>query len=570
MKRESIAVPKICSTKLFPDVKDLKHNSSEIDEHTKLLREKYAKLVLLLFYPFRIKSDLTINESFWEKYQHVIKSGGFSALSLAVMQNIQDVNYNCVRDCQRLLDPILHDTILNKTDEDKEFMKKLHDEKDDDYTTYEELQKAYDSLGPDTGYEPLEHIRTMHQLINRHDVSCHKTNVEFDGTSLQSLNPPQNILTQIESIPSAYIVEDFQHVNHFERNPLLIEYIAYGVLDTNMYDQNVTIMTEIDSKMNMEKFAESIPLDFKQTVAFEVMACSYLLKAIEINNINMRQIQKVFCEDIQFCLSKQEKLKELKNLLHSKGGETQLFMFLSGMGGSGKSRVINAVKTYIAYISHKFNWHFDFHTIKITAMTGSAAALLNDGRTLHSAACLNKDNKNIDDNDRREWKYTNMLIIDEVSFMDTPDLIKTDRKTKILKESEKLFGGVHVVLVGDFHQLNPVGCKCPLYRGSNIIMKELNKVIFLNKSHRFKNDTKFGKNMNRLRNGTITTDYIDWLNERFVEEDHVTLPPSDKLRFACNTNEERNAVSNALFLKHLGYISIKGYSLLLDDVLCPL
>ena len=52
VKREVIAVPKICSSNLFPNVKELKQNSSNIEEHTKILREKYAKLALLLFYPF--------------------------------------------------------------------------------------------------------------------------------------------------------------------------------------------------------------------------------------------------------------------------------------------------------------------------------------------------------------------------------------------------------------------------------------------------------------------------------------------------------------------------------------
>ena len=73
----------------------------------------------------------------------------------------------------------------------------------------------------------------------------------------------------------------------------------------------------------------------------------------------------MFTEHQPTCLSKEEKLKQLKELLLRKGGDRQLFMFLSGMGGSGKSRVINAFKTYVTYISHKFDWHFDFHTIKI-------------------------------------------------------------------------------------------------------------------------------------------------------------------------------------------------------------
>ena len=173
VKRKFIAVPKICNTKLFPNVKELKVNSYETDEHTKWLREEYAKLALLLFYPFQNKSDLTINESFWKKYQTVMASSGFSPTSLSVMQNIQDVNYNCVSDGQMLLDPTLHDTVLNRTNEDKQFMKSLQSEKDDDYASFEELQKAFDSLGPDTGYEPEKNVRRMRNLIERHDISSH-------------------------------------------------------------------------------------------------------------------------------------------------------------------------------------------------------------------------------------------------------------------------------------------------------------------------------------------------------------------------------------------------------------
>ena len=234
-----------------------------------------------------------------------------------------------------------------------------------------------------------------------------------------------------------------------------------------------------------------------------------------------------------------------------RGGELNLFMFLSGMGGSGKSRVINAFKKYTQNVSSFFNWHYDFHTVKITAMTGSAAALLPEGRTLHSAACLNKDDMNIQDVDRREWKHTIVLIIDEISFMDVYELNNLNRKLKLLRQSDKMFGDVQVIIVGDFHQLNPVGCVCPLYKGENVIMHALNRAVFLNKSHRFKEDIQFGKVLRRLRHGRITTEDIKWINERYVENKDVSLPCADKIRYACNTNEHRNAVSNALFRKHL-------------------
>ena len=79
-------------------------------------------------------------------------------------------------------------------------------------------------------------------------------------------------------------------------------------------------------------------------------------------------------------------------------------------------------------------------------------------------------------------------------------------------------------------------------------MQALNRAIFLNKSHRFKEDEQFGKVLRRLRHGNITIDDIKWINERFVENNNVSLPNADKIRYACNTNEHRNAVSNALFI----------------------
>ena len=57
--------------------------------------------------------------------------------------------------------------------------------------------------------------------------------------------------------------------------------------------------------------------------------------------------------------------------------------------------------------------------------------------------------------------------------------------------------------------------------------------------------------MHRLRNGTITKQDIAMLNTRYIGNDDVTLPEMSELHYACSTNEERNALSAAIFLKHL-------------------
>ena len=48
-------------------------NDSEVDEAVSERREYYAKMALLMFYPFRKAEDLIINVSYWEKFQHELQ-----------------------------------------------------------------------------------------------------------------------------------------------------------------------------------------------------------------------------------------------------------------------------------------------------------------------------------------------------------------------------------------------------------------------------------------------------------------------------------------------------------------
>ena len=108
--------------------------------------------------------------------------------------------------------------------------------------------------------------------------------------------------------------------------------------------------------------------------------------------------------------------------MDKKGGVKDLVMFLSGMGGTGKSEVIKAFVFFAKNICKLFKWNYDSDTVKITALTGTAACQIPNGKTLHSQACLNV--KKIGHTSIDSWKSTKMLIIDEVSFMDE-DTIKT-------------------------------------------------------------------------------------------------------------------------------------------------
>ena len=121
-----------------------------------------------------------------------------------------------------------------------------------------------------------------------------------------------------------------------------------------------------------------------------------------------------------------------------KGGDKELIMFLSGMGGTGKSEVIKAFVYFAKGISIAFSWVYDNDVIKITALTGSAACEIPNGRTLHSQVGLS--HRKISSKLKETWITTKMIIIDEVSFLDEDNIRKLDKHMRMLKEDDSMYG----------------------------------------------------------------------------------------------------------------------------------
>ena len=64
-----------------------------------------------------------------------------------------------------------------------------------------------------------------------------------------------------------------------------------------------------------------------------------------------------------------------------------------------------------------------------------------------------------------------ILVINEISFMSQGQLIKLDRMLRHPRyEPIRPYGGIHLVFIGDFHQLLPFG------GGANALYK---KIVFI-------------------------------------------------------------------------------------------
>lgn len=133
-------------------------------------------------------------------------------------------------------------------------------------------------------------------------------------------------------------------------------------------------------------------------------------------------------------------------------------IFITGQPGSGKTYLTNKIINFINIM--------DSYNVGITASTGIASKLIN-GKTIHSWSGLNyfKEELDIDyyikqiDSNKyvmNRIKKTNILIVDEVSLLSAKFIESLDLLLKYVKKSDKYFGNIKVIMVGDFYQLPPV------------------------------------------------------------------------------------------------------------------
>src|ERR1700722_8524980 len=136
----------------------------------------------------------------------------------------------------------------------------------------------------------------------------------------------------------------------------------------------------------------------------------------------------------------------------------QLRMFLSGAGGTGKSRVIDALSDFFAQRGQA-------RRMRLCAFTGVAARNIK-GMTLHSALSLsqraNKKEKLNSLHTNRDliamWEGVDYLIIDEVSMIGCQLMCNISKALSEAKsQNNSPFGGVNIIFAGDCAQLPPVG-----------------------------------------------------------------------------------------------------------------
>ena len=127
-------------------------------------------------------------------------------------------------------------------------------------------------------------------------------------------------------------------------------------------------------------------------------------------------------------------------------------VFFTGSAGTGKS-----------YLMRRIIGMLPPDTTYPTASTGAAACLIG-GTTLHSFAGIGTGSGSVEqcitqasrEHKAKHWRKCKCLIIDEVSMVEGDYFDKLEAVARAVRRSKEPFGGIQLVLCGDFLQLPPV------------------------------------------------------------------------------------------------------------------
>ncbi len=212
-------------------------------------------------------------------------------------------------------------------------------------------------------------------------------------------------------------------------------------------------------------------------------------------------------------------------------------IFLTGEPGSGKTYTIN---TFIEWLRSSGI------SPSITAATGIAATHVG-GMTIHSWSGIgiasSLSDKDIDriaskEHIARRIQKAKVLIIEEISMLSATTFEMVDAVCREVRRTDKPFGGLTVILVGDFFQLPPIS------RGSDVafsyssqVWRELNPIVcYLTDQYR-QDDSDFLDVLSAIRQGQV--DVLHHENLMARNTDMSDIPPDTPKLFSHNADVDR-------------------------------
>ena len=219
---------------------------------------------------------------------------------------------------------------------------------------------------------------------------------------------------------------------------------------------------------------------------------------------------------------------------------------LTGPAGTGKTFVLNQ---FIKLAKH------DGKHVSVTATTGLAATHLG-GTTIHAWAGIGVSDaigngfvEHMAKGRREIIEKTDILIIDEISMLHDYRLDMVDEVCRLVRRKDEPFGGIQIVMSGDFFQLPPVnrdGSREGGFVVNSSVWQELDPVIiYLDQQFRQKEGDELLDILTSMRTNNLRRRHAECLLARADVE-----PPEDaKLTELHTTNVDVDRINELQLAK---------------------
>jgi ATP-dependent DNA helicase PIF1 len=343
-------------------------------------------------------------------------------------------------------------------------------------------------------------------IINKTNDSINNKLLDISYTLIDIYGIDINIVSSIVNLNINTIKNYIKKINKLSNSINLVDSsISLNLVDSSIQSTKISLVDSDKSDINENKINDNTK-----------------------NEIMLSQEQSICFEEF----------KSNKNI------------FLTGPAGAGKTVTINKCIDYCKENNIKFG---------ITSSTGSSALLIG-GKTLHSYLGIGLAKKSAKDlyiHNRYKLSHTvkkirelNVLIIDEISIIDLELFEKVSEYLALINGNRKPFGGLQVLLCGDFCQLEPVNGE---YCFISKTWSDLNlTTIFLTKMIRQNEDKKFQKILKNLRYGICDDKILNILKERIVDSSNNESNIKPTILYSKNIDVDKinNLEYNKLLLEN--------------------
>ena len=250
-----------------------------------------------------------------------------------------------------------------------------------------------------------------------------------------------------------------------------------------------------------------------------------------------------------------------KQIIHAIHGHKSVF--ITGSAGTGKTFLLK-------HIIKLLRKQYRPSQVFVTASTGVAACALR-GQTLHSFSGTGfhmADRETLlnrvlsDKKARSRLKRAKALVIDEISMIDAELFEKLEYVARNIREVDSVWGGIQLVVSGDFFQLPPVKSKGYLYNSSDNDKEfafeadcwnsSFHLQVELEEVHR-QSDPLFIRLLQGIRRGKFGPEELEYLQQfhSSITPDSSVVPVHiyPKNQDVKRVNEERmKSLNNELFV----------------------